>query len=103
MAILVLVSADGLNKEVYEQLRKEVNWEGNHPPGCKFHAAGMGSQGMRIFDVWSSEEDFNNFINTRIKPALQKRNIPMPKTEIIQVHNINVFPGIERYSVTQTH
>lgn len=103
MAILALVSADGVSKDIYEQLRKEVNWEGNAPAGGMFHAAATGSKGMRIADIWSSEQDFNNFINSRIKPALQKRNIPLPQTEILQVHNINAFPGIEQYRVAQTH
>ena len=103
MAILALVSADGMSKEIYEQLRKEVNWEGNAPSGGMFHVAANGTKGMRIADIWSSEQDFNNFINSRIKPALQKRNISLPETEILQIHNINAFPGIERYRVAQTH
>jgi hypothetical protein len=103
MAIMVQISADGVTKEIYEQLRKEVNWEGNPPPGGMFHASGFGSTGARVVDIWSSEQEFNNFIKTRLMPALQKRNISQPQAEIIQIHNINIFPGLERYKVAQTH
>lgn len=104
MAILAIINADGVSKEIYEQLRKEVNWEGNPPPGGMFHVSGFGNKGGRVVDIWSSEQDFNNFISTRLMPALQKRNIPRPQAEIIQVHNINLFPGLEKYRVAaQTH
>ena len=103
MAILALIKADGVSKEIYEQLRKEVNWEGNPPPGGMFHVAGTENNGMRVVDIWSSEQDFHNFVNSRLKPALQKRNAPVPDAEIIQIHNINVFPGLEKYRVAQTH
>lgn len=97
MAIMVLINADGVSKEIYEQLRKEVNWEGNPPQGGMLYAAGIGNKGMRVVDIWSSAQEFNNFINKRLKPALEKRNAPLPQPEIIQIHNINYFPGLAKY------
>lgn len=63
MAILALISAEGVTKEIYEQLRKDVNWEHNHPQGGMFHVAAFSdnNQNMRVADVWASEQDWNNF------------------------------------------
>src|SRR5688500_16991186 len=98
MAILALISAEGVTKDIYESLRKVVNWEHNQPPGSIFHVAsfGSGNQGIRVVDIWASEQDFNNFVNTRLAPALQKLNVPTPNAEIFQVHNINIFPTAEK-------
>jgi hypothetical protein len=34
MAILAIFKANGITKEMYEALRKEVDWEHQHPNGA---------------------------------------------------------------------
>jgi hypothetical protein len=48
---------------MYETLRKEVDWEHNHPAGVMFHAAGFDNSGnnVRVADIWESEEELKNF------------------------------------------
>jgi hypothetical protein len=100
MTILAIHTGDGLTKDMYENVRKEVNWEGNPPPGVIFHAASFDDSGnMRVADVWESEDHWNNFLNTRLKPSFQKGNVPPPKTEIFQIHNIDAFAGIDSHKV----
>jgi hypothetical protein len=100
MAILAMFSGDGFTKQVYEELRKEVDWEHKHPKGVIFHAAGLDDSGnIRIADVWESEQDLNNFINSRIKPVMERINAPMPKGEIVSIHNVNAFQGVDTYRV----
>ncbi|HKH85627.1 MAG TPA: hypothetical protein VKA40_03685 [Nitrososphaera sp.] len=38
MTILAIHTGDGMTKDIYENVRKEVNWEGNTPPGVIFHS-----------------------------------------------------------------
>jgi hypothetical protein len=100
MAILAMFSGEGFTKQVYEELRKEVDWEHKHPKGVIFHAAGLDDSGnIRIADVWESEQDLNNFINSRIKPVMERINAPMPKGEIVSIHNVNAFQGVDTYRV----
>src|SRR5919202_4443388 len=101
MAILLINRGDGFTKEIYENARKEVNWEGNPPPGVIFHAASFDSSGnnIRVADVWESEDQWNNFLNTRLKPFMQKFNVPPLRTEILQIQNINAFPSIDSYKL----
>ncbi len=101
MPILVINKAEGFTKDMYETLRREVNWEGNPPPGIILHAASFDNSGNNdcVADIWQSEDQWNNFLNTRLKPIMQKGNMPLPKTQIYQIHNVNALPAIDRYKV----
>jgi hypothetical protein len=101
MAVLVINTAEGFTRDMYENLRKEVNWEGNPPPGIIFRAASFDNSGNNIYvaDIWESEDRWNNFMNTRLKPGFQKGNTPAPKTQIYQIHNINALPGLDKYKI----
>jgi hypothetical protein len=101
MAILLIVRGDGFTKDMYENARKEVNWEGNHPSGVIFHAASFDSSGnnIHVADIWESEDQWNNFLNTRLMPYMQKAKAPPLKTEIFQIHNIDAFAGIDSHKV----
>jgi hypothetical protein len=101
MAVLAIHTGDSLTKDMYETLRKEVNWEGNPPPGLIFHAASFDKSGNNICvaDVWESEDNWNNYLNTRLKSSFQKGNMPPPKTQIFQIHNINALPALDNYKV----
>ncbi|CAN5170924.1 hypothetical protein BH18THE2_BH18THE2_36170 [soil metagenome] len=100
MAILAIVTGDGFTKQMYEELRKEVNWEHKHPTGVIFHAASFDSSGnIRVADIWESEQDFNNFFNSRLKPVMERLNIPIPKGELFTLHNVNAYQGTDTYRV----
>jgi hypothetical protein len=101
MAILAIVTGDGFTKHMYEQLRKEVDWEHKHPSGVIFHAASFDNSGnnIRVADIWESEQDFNNFFSSRLKPVMEKINAPMPKMEIFTIHNVNAYAAIDKHKV----
>ena len=99
MAIFVTSSMPGLTKEIYEQMRKDMNWEANPPAGMLCHIAATEGNGMRVATVWSGEQDFNNFVSGKLAPAFQKYNIPKPQPQILQIHNVNTFPGLEKYKI----
>ena len=93
--IVVLVEWAGLSKEIYEELRKQVNWEGDIPKGMVAHLATFDKNGLRSAGVWESEEDFNNFIQNRIIPAAGKQVDTKPNIEIFPLHTLFV-PSIEK-------
>jgi hypothetical protein len=100
MAFLGIFTGEGFTKEKYEELRKEVGWEQNHPAGIIIHAAGVDSSGIiHVADIWESEQDFNNYLNSKLKPAMERINLPVPKGELIPIHNVNAFQSIESYRV----
>jgi hypothetical protein len=100
MTILAIHTGNGITKDMYENARKEVNWEGNAPSGVIFHAASFDNSGnLHVADIWESEDQWNNFLNTRLMPYMQKAKVPPVRTEIFQIHNIDAFPGIDRHKV----
>jgi hypothetical protein len=104
MAILAIFRGDNITKQMYESLRKEVDWEHKHPAGLILHVAGLSGSGNydrveQVFDIWESEQDLNNFINSRFKPAAERINVPAPKVEILQIYDISAYPGIDRHRV----
>ena len=84
--IIIFVEWEGFTKEIYEEIRKQVNWEGDVPKGIVIHLAAFDKKGIRITDIWESEEDFNNFIQNRIIPAATKLVDTKPKVEIYPLH-----------------
>lgn len=100
MAILAIFTAPGFTKEMYEAIRKEIDWEHDLPPGGVFHAAGWDDAGgVHVADVWESPETLNAFVSTRLMPAMQKLNAPQPKVEVYPAHNIDAYGTIDQYKV----
>jgi hypothetical protein len=79
MAILAIVTGDGFSKQMYEQLRKDVDWEHKHPTGVIFHAASFDNTGNNI--------------------RVERLNAPIPKAEIFTLHNVNAYQGTDTYRV----
>src|ERR1051325_9559675 len=95
-AILAIFTGTGITKQMYEDLRKDVRWEQDRPQAGIFHVASTDDAGnVHVADLWESQERFNDFVNKRLMPAMQKRNIPSPMVEVFQVHNVNAFPDVD--------
>src|SRR5919108_4762510 len=61
---------------MYEQLRKEVDWERKHPKCAVLHSAGFDNSGsIRVADLWEPKQDFNVFVNSRLKPVMESMNV----------------------------
>ena len=89
MATVMSMHWPEVSKDEYEKARKEVNWEGNTPNGAKFHVAWFGSDGLRVLDLWESQQDFQHFVERRLMPAVQKLGIKgQPKVEFAEAHAI---------------
>jgi hypothetical protein len=87
MPIVMNMQWANVTAEQYERVRKEVNWEGNRPPGGLFHVASFGPEGLRVTDLWDSADSFNRFVEQRLMPGVQKVGIAgQPKVEIQPVH-----------------
>lgn len=101
MAVLVFVTGNNFTKEMYEKVRKEVDWEHKHAPGGVFHAASFDKSGntIRIADVWESEQHFMTFVDTRLRPVFEKQNMPQPKFEVFPAYNVNAYPSIDKHKV----
>lgn len=79
----------GVTKAQYDEARELVAWETDVPAGAKFHVASIDDNGLYVTDVWDSAEDFNNFVEQRLMPGVQKIGIEgEPEVELRETHAI---------------
>ena len=98
MTILAIFTGKGITSDMYDTLKAEVDWEHQQPQGAIFHAASFDDAGdAHVADVWSSPEELDNFVNTRLVPAMQRHNFPLPEVSVYLVHNIDAYSGVQPY------
>lgn len=99
MATLALVYIKGLKKDMYEKLRKEVDWEHKQPGGLLFHSAAFDDDGdIHVADLWESPRHMDEFFQARLIPVMEKAGFPTPEgVEIYEVHNVNAFDGLKKH------
>ena len=76
----------------YDQISAKVNPEADPPEGMIVHTAGLRQDGgMRIVDVWESEDAYTSFRENRLMPAVKEAlgEIPAepPDVEIYELHD----------------
>jgi hypothetical protein len=60
----------GMTPEMYDQVAAEL--AGDPPAGLIVHVAGTHGDGMRIVDVWESEDAYMKFRDSRLRSAVEK-------------------------------
>jgi hypothetical protein len=75
--------------EQYDAVIEEMQLGGKPAPHGIFHVAGpMEGGGMRIVDVWESQDAFEQFAQEQIGPITQKHGIAAPTVTVWPAHNI---------------
>jgi hypothetical protein len=60
-----------METEIYDRVMENMNWSRETwPSGCQCHYAAKTPDGLFIFDVWDSAEDWHRFADERLGPAL---------------------------------
>jgi hypothetical protein len=57
----VYMRPTGMTEEQYRSIDDQLRASGAEPKGMKMHSCFGEGEGLAIFDVWESEEDFNAF------------------------------------------
>ena len=89
MATVMIMHWPEVTKEKYDEVRRDVNWEGNPPDGAKFHVSWFGADGFHVLDLWASPEQFDRFVRERLTAGVQRAGITsQPKVELAEAHAI---------------
>lgn len=86
--IVAIVKWEGVTESIYEKIREEVDFEEDVPEGMVIHIASFDKKGLRVTDVWESEDNFNNFIKNRLTPVTKKLVKTEPDVEIYPLENL---------------
>jgi hypothetical protein len=100
LAVLGIFTVRGLTKDQYDALRTEIDWEHNQPAGGVLHVASFDDAGnAHVADVWASAEALDDFVSSRLMPAMQRLNINPPQVQVYPVHNIDVYKAAEAHRI----
>ena len=90
MAVAVIMDLAGATLEQYDQITKKLGLThgGQAAPGELFHWAALTDDGLRVVEVWDSQEQFDAWAQQRIGPASAEVGIPAPpQVTVYELHN----------------
>ena len=88
MAIGIYFASTGMSTATYEQVLERLASAGaGSPKGRTFHVSFGDSSDLQIFDVWSSQAEFDAFGET-LMPILSQVGANLAEPEVTEVHNI---------------
>jgi hypothetical protein len=91
MAVSVIMDFEGATLEQYDEVMRRMGLDAagaEMPAGGLFHWAVKTADGIRVIDVWESQEQFEAFSSSQIGPHTAAAGVPgPPRVEIAQVHN----------------
>jgi hypothetical protein len=72
MAVVIINEIAGADQSFYDDVSPRTLPEGRLPDGCSLRIAGPMDGGWRVITLWESEEQFEEFRNGTLIPAIQE-------------------------------
>lgn len=83
MAVLVRMSADGMDAATYDQVSSILTDLVKKQPGFMMHVAYPSPGGFSVGEVWESEGHFDDWFRENVAP-----NVPRVEYEVINLHAV---------------
>ena len=90
MAVAIVLDFEGATLDQYDRTAELMELEpgGRGPKGALFHWVAKTDSGIRVTDVWESQEEFDKFREEKIGPLSAQAGFPAPPTvSVFEVHN----------------
>ena len=90
MAVAVVMDFEGGTLDQYEKTLALMGLThfGPGPKGALFHWVAKTDTGIRVTDVWESQEQFDAFAQEKIGPMSSEAGLPgPPQSTVFEVHN----------------
>jgi hypothetical protein len=97
MAIMALFRSSRVDRTVYDSIIQELDLEHQPAAGALTHACGFDDQGVCVADVWESRQDFEAFMNDRLRPVFAKLNLEFEQPAILDCYAFTVTDEVDRY------
>jgi hypothetical protein len=87
MAQILKMRWEGVTPEQYDALRPMIQLESDPPEGLISHVAWFRDDGIVVVDVWDSSAQFDDFMQSRLAPAIEQIGIDgQPELKWIDAH-----------------
>ncbi len=70
MAILMTAEVPGMTQEMVDGMTQALNEQMKTQPGFVIHTNGPVDGGWRVTEVWESQDNFNSWYESLVKPNL---------------------------------
>lgn len=91
MAVCLLMQFAGVEARTYDSVMNELGLRSDKPEwpnGIISHVAGFSNNAMYVVDVWESQQAFDSFLESRLRPAFETvGGLPQPDVITFDVHN----------------
>jgi hypothetical protein len=89
MAVAIIMDFPGGTLEQYDQVIEKMGLEpgGDTPDGAMFHWVTQTPDGLRVVDVWETQDQFDRFAEEQIGPYSQEAGLEPPQSTVHDVHN----------------
>ena len=85
--------ATPMNAQTYDECIARLRRAGAaHPKGRVYHAAFGPKAGLSVFDVWTSQAEFDAFGQT-LMPILQALGVDAGQPQVMEIHSVVVPPA----------
>jgi hypothetical protein len=95
MAVVVEMIFEGATLEQYDEVIQAMGFSPGGPgaPHAYGHLVHKTDSGIRVIDLWESEDEFNKFANDQIGPLSAQAGVPSPPdVTFYELHNY-LTPG----------
>ena len=90
MAMGLYFTPSGFTRDKYDDAIRRLEAAGaGAPPGRSYHVALEANGEIQVFDVWESQEQFDEFGKTLL-PILQEEGVDVGQPSISPIHNVIV-------------
>ena len=88
MALGIYFSPKSMSTQQYDAciLKLEAAGAGK-PAGRLYHASFLNGDKVAVFDVWDSQQSFDNFGQT-LMPILKELGVDVGQPEVMPIHNV---------------
>jgi hypothetical protein len=95
VAVAIVMDFEGGTLDQYDQVVQAMGLTagGPTPPNALFHWVTKTDSGLRVTDVWESQEAFDAFAQEQIGPQTQAVGLPEPSVTVHDVHNHFIAGG----------
>jgi hypothetical protein len=89
MAVAIVMDFEGGTLDQYDQVVQAMGLTpgGPTPPGALFHWVTKTDTGVRVTDVWETQEAFDQYAQEQIGPQTQAVGLSEPQMAVYDAHN----------------
>lgn len=90
MPVMIIIRASKVTPQLYEAVREAVGWEKTPAVGAISHAISFTEEGAVEVNIWESEASYDAYVQTRLKPVIDRLGIVLDNVEVLETHSFAV-------------